>query len=117
EQPFGLWGPFLGLPAQAAPICLLWARRHLTSHNTIRPKMRKIMRIPRSIRGIEDFGRIRLSKSFFMRDFLHSEIAASQGFLNLPEDGDLAVFAGSMVCEHLLEPMQATFVRIALRSG
>src|ERR1700743_3046104 len=75
------------------------------------------MRLPKSVRGIEDFGRIRLSKSFFMRDFLYSEIAAEQGFLNLPDDGDLAVYVGSRLCRELLEPLQATFGRIALRSG
>ena len=30
---------------------------------------------PGSVRSLEEFGRVRLSASFFMRDFLHSEIA------------------------------------------
>jgi len=44
------------------------------------------MRPPRTVRGAEAFGRIRLSRSFFMRDFLHSEIASIHGFANLPDD-------------------------------
>jgi hypothetical protein len=30
---------------------------------------------PGSVRSLEELGRVRLSASFFMRDFLHSEIA------------------------------------------
>jgi hypothetical protein len=52
-----------------------------------------------------------------MRDFLYSEIAAVQGMTNLPDDPDLAIAAGRALCTHLLEPLQATFGRIALRSG
>ncbi|MBK7472158.1 MAG: hypothetical protein IPI73_17655 [Betaproteobacteria bacterium] len=33
---------------------------------------------------LEDFGRIRLSQNFFMRDFLYSEIAAWHGLRNVP---------------------------------
>jgi len=33
------------------------------------------------VRWLEEFGRIRLSQSFFMRDFLHSEIAQAFGLL------------------------------------
>ena len=51
------------------------------------------MRQPHSVRALEDFGRIRLSENFFMRDFLYSEIAAINGFPNLPEDPDLAIAA------------------------
>ena len=75
------------------------------------------MRRPKSIRAAEDFGRIRLSKSFFMRDFLYSEIANIHGLTNLPEDPDLAVQAGSKLCSELLEPLQDTFGRLGIRSG
>ena len=34
---------------------------------------------PGSVRSLEEFGRVRLSASFFMRDFLHSEIADFHG--------------------------------------
>lgn len=75
------------------------------------------MRAPRSVRGAEAFGRVRLSQSFFMRDFLHSEIADVHGLGNLPDDPDLAIAAGRGLCENLLEPLQATFGRIAIRSA
>jgi hypothetical protein len=59
----------------------------------------------------------RLSQSFFMRDFLFSEIAAIEGLSNLPDDPELAIAAGRGLCENLLEPLQATFGRIAIRSA
>jgi hypothetical protein len=74
-------------------------------------------RKPASVRAAEAFGRIRLSPSFFMRDFLYSEIANIHGFTNLPDNPDLAVAAGSELCNQLLEPLQATFGRLAIRSA
>lgn len=67
--------------------------------------------------ALEEFGRVRLSKNFFMRDFLHSEIAAWYGLRNVPNDPDRAIAKGRMLCEQLLEPLQATFGRIHIRSG
>ena len=52
-----------------------------------------------------------------MRDFLFSEIAAIEGLSNLPDDPELAIAAGRGLCENLLEPLQATFGRIAIRSA
>jgi hypothetical protein len=52
-----------------------------------------------------------------MRDFLHSEIANVRGISNLPDDPDLAIAAGRGLCENLLEPLQATFGRVAIRSA
>jgi hypothetical protein len=75
------------------------------------------VRTPKSVKGVEDFGRIRLSKSFFVRDFLYSEIADIHGLSNLPDDPDLAVQAGSKLCRELLEPLQDTFGRLGIRSG
>jgi hypothetical protein len=75
------------------------------------------VRTPRSVRALEDFTRVRLSPSFFMRDFLYSEIAAVEGLPNLPADADLAIAAGRGLCTNLLEPLQATFGRIAIRSA
>jgi len=66
---------------------------------------------------LEKIGRIRLSKSFFLRDFLHSEIASYYGLLNVPDDVELAVAAGTKLCEELLEPLQDQFGRIHVRSG
>ena len=70
-----------------------------------------------SVRTAEEFSRTRLSQSFFMRDFLYSEIAAIEGMANLPDDPALAIAAGRGLCEYLLEPLQATFGRLAIRSS
>jgi hypothetical protein len=75
------------------------------------------MRKPLSVRSLEQFGRVRLSSSFFMRDFLHSEIADLHGIPNIPDDPDLAIAAGRRLCEELLEPLQAAFGRLAIRSA
>lgn len=75
------------------------------------------MRTIKSVQQLEDFGRTRLSRSFFMRDFLYSEIANAHGIPNLPADPELAIAAGRRLCEELLEPLNATFGRIAVRSA
>lgn len=69
------------------------------------------------MRGLETLGRTRLSPNFFLRDFFYSEIAGFYGLANIPTDPDLAIAAGRRLCEELLEPLQATFGRIAIRSG
>lgn len=75
------------------------------------------MRALRTVKDLEEFGRTRLSPSFFMRDFLFSEIAAVNGMSNLPGDLDLAIETGTRLCTDLLEPLNATFGRIAIRSA
>lgn len=75
------------------------------------------MKSPRSVAALEDLGRVRLSKSFFFRDFLYSEIANFFRMTNIPDDIDLAIEVGSRLCQELLEPLQDTFGRIAIRSG
>ncbi len=75
------------------------------------------MRKPGSMRGLEELGRTRLSPNFFFRDFLYSEIAGFYGLPNIPTDPDLAIAAGQRLCEELLEPLQESFGRIAVRSG
>ncbi|MDI4634709.1 hypothetical protein J7U46_16735 [Pelomonas sp. V22] len=52
-----------------------------------------------------------------MRDFLYSEIANHYGQPNVPDDPDLALQNGRRLCEELLEPLQDTFGRIAIRSA
>ena len=52
-----------------------------------------------------------------MRDFLYSDIAEIHGLSNIPEDPDLAIAAGTRLCEDLLEPLQDVFGRIAIRSA
>ena len=66
---------------------------------------------------METLGRVRLSKHFYMRDFLHSEIGSFYGIPNIPDDPDLAIENGKQLCEALLDPLQETFGRIAIRSG
>jgi hypothetical protein len=75
------------------------------------------MRRPETVEHLTEFGRVRLSRSFFMRDFLFSDIAAVHGMLNVPDDPDLAIAAGTRLCEELLEPLQDAFGRIAVRSA
>ena len=75
------------------------------------------MKSPKSVSKLEEFGRVRLSRNFFMRDFLYSEIANLHGMPNIPENPDVAVAAGTRLCEELLEPLTATFGRIAVRSA
>lgn len=75
------------------------------------------MKSPKTVSALEDLGRVRLSQSFFMRDFLYSEIASLNGLQNIPEDPDLAVAAGSRLCTDLLEPLQVSFGRITIRSA
>jgi hypothetical protein len=75
------------------------------------------MRTPKSVRGAEHLGRVRLSETFFMRDFLYSEIANIHCMTNLPEFSDVAIEAGRALCVSLLEPLQATFGRLAIRSA
>ena len=75
------------------------------------------MRKPRSVQSLTEFGRTRLSKSFFMRDFLYSDIATLHRLDNLPDNPDLAIAAGTRLCEELLEPLQDAFGRLAVRSS
>lgn len=75
------------------------------------------MRTPKSVESLENLGRVRLSPSFFMRDFLFSEIASMKEIPNVPVDPDLAVANGKRLCQELLEPLQATFGRLAIRSA
>jgi len=75
------------------------------------------MRAISSYQALEKFGRVRLSKHFFMRDFLYSEISNYYGIPNLPENPDLAIEVGKRLCEELLDPLNATFGRIAVRSA
>jgi len=65
------------------------------------------MKSAKSVKALEEFGRTQLSKSFFMRDFLYSEISQIEGIPNIPDDPDIAIEAGKGLCESILEPMQS----------
>jgi hypothetical protein len=69
------------------------------------------------MRGLETLGRVRLSRHFFMRDFLFSEIGNIHRIQNIPDHPDLAIARGQALCETLLDPLEETFGRIAVRSG
>jgi len=75
------------------------------------------MRKPQSVKTLENLGRTRLSKSFYMRDFMYSEVSSFYGIQNIPDDPDLAIEVGKVLCEQLLEPLQDTFGRLAIRSA
>ena len=75
------------------------------------------MRKPGSVAALDRLGRVRLSQNFFLREFLQSEIAAFHGLSNIPEDPDLAIAAGTRLCEELLEPLHRTFGKVWVRSA
>lgn len=76
-----------------------------------------VMRRPGSVSTLENLGRVRLSENFFLRDFLYSEIANYYGMPNIPDDPDLAIAAGTRLCEELLEPIWRRLGRISIRSA
>jgi len=75
------------------------------------------MRRPGSMRGLENLGRVRLSRHFFLRDFLYSEIGNVHEIQNIPDDPDLTIETGRAFCQTLLDPLEETFGRVAVRSG
>ena len=75
------------------------------------------MNKPGSVQGLTKLGRVRLSRHFFMRDMLHSEVASFHGIPNVPDNPDLAIKVGKRLCEELLEPLHATFGHVAIRSA
>ncbi|MEM8808567.1 MAG: peptidase M15 [Cyanobacteria bacterium P01_G01_bin.38] len=75
------------------------------------------MRKPQTVKALETLGRVQLSKHFFMREFLYSEISQIEGIPNLPDDPELAIAAGKNLCENVLEPIQAALGRISIRSA
>ena len=75
------------------------------------------MRKPGTYISLENLGRVRLSKHFFMRNFLYSEIANFYGKANIPDDPDLAIAAGRGLAVNLLDPLVDTFGPIEIRSS
>lgn len=74
-------------------------------------------RKPLTVRGLEDLGRTRLSRHFFLRDFLCSEIGIIHGIANVPDDPDRAIASGARLCQELLDPLHDTFGQVSIRSG
>ena len=75
------------------------------------------MRRPRSMWSLETLGRERLSRYFWMREFLYSEIGNFHEVQNIPDDPDLALDRGRAFAQALLDPLEETFGRIFVRSG
>jgi hypothetical protein len=75
------------------------------------------MRPPQTYVALENLGRVRLSKYFYMRNFLYSEIGNFYGRQNFPADPDLAIAAGRKLATELLDPLHETFGAVAVRSG
>lgn len=75
------------------------------------------MRKPQTVKALEKLGKVRLSQSFYLREFLYSEIANFHGKPNIPDNPDLAIEVGRKLCEELLEPLNMTFGRVAIRSS
>lgn len=75
------------------------------------------MKRPLSLEALEELGRVRLSRTFYMRNFLHSEVANFYGMPNIPDDPDLAIAAGRKLCGDLLQPLFDTFGALEIRSA
>ena len=75
------------------------------------------MRAITSFDLLERLGRIRLSRHFFLRDFLYSEIANFHVLPNLPDDPELMIAAGTRLATDCLDPLVETFGPIAIRSS
>jgi len=75
------------------------------------------MKPPKSVKTLEDLGRVQLSPSFYMRDFLYSEIAQIERIPNIPEFPDKAIETGQRLCEEVLEPIQQFFGKVSVLSG
>ncbi|MDA7427178.1 hypothetical protein PGB28_01815 [Primorskyibacter aestuariivivens] len=67
--------------------------------------------------SLEALGRVRLGKYFYMREFLYSEIGNIHGIPNIPDRPEIAIERGRAFCTALLDPMEETFGRVAVRSG
>jgi hypothetical protein len=75
-----------------------------------------MMKRPTTVSAVTDLRRVRLSKSFFMRDLLDSEVAVMHELINVPGDPALAISAGTRFCEDLLKSQQDYWSPIGFRS-
>ena len=75
------------------------------------------MKKPGSVTTLTELGRVRLSEHFFMRDMLYSEIANMHGMPNIPDYPDLAIEAGTNLCQKVLEPIYKVFGGVTVRSA
>jgi len=66
---------------------------------------------------LEKLGREQLSNSFFMREFLYSEISQIKKIPNIPHYPEIALMNGRKLCVNVLEPIQDKYGRVSVRSG
>jgi len=72
---------------------------------------------PESVNALTMLGCVRLSEHFFMREMLYSEVANLHGMPNISDFPDLAIEAGSNLCQKVLEPSYAAFGGVTVRSA
>ena len=70
---------------------------------------------PATVKALEELGRVRLSRSFYLREFLYSEISNFHGIPNLPDDPDLHRFRASDQLVDVAEDQLALPSRIGRR--
>jgi hypothetical protein len=75
------------------------------------------MKTPKTLKNLEELGRVRLSNNFYFRDFLYSEVGNFHGIPNIPLNPELAIATGTHLCQELLEPLRRTFGQVCIRSG
>jgi hypothetical protein len=71
----------------------------------------------RSLAALTELGRVRLSKNFFMREMLYSEVSNFYRVANIPVDPELAIAAGGKLCQLVLEPLRTQFGQVCIRSA
>ena len=74
-----------------------------------------MLKKPQTVKALEELGRVQLSPSFFMRDFLYSEISQIERIPNIPNNPDLAIKVGKKLCVEILEPIQNKLGKISIR--
>lgn len=70
-----------------------------------------------NVDDLNEYGRTRLSKNFFMREMLYSEVSNVHGVPNIPDDPELAVEVGRRFASEILEPLQDKFGKVGIRSA
>ena len=66
---------------------------------------------------LDHLGRMRLSRHFYMRQFLYSEIGNAYGIPNVPHDEKLCLKAGGALARTCLDPLVETFGGVEIRSA
>ena len=70
-----------------------------------------------TVSALDDYGRTRLSRHFFMREMLYSEVSNVHGVPNIPEDPELALEVGRRFAGEILEPLHEKFGKVSIRSA